>query len=56
MSFRVKFAAVAMAALAGMCFSPFAASAQEAAVKERQDLMGAFGEWSKTLAALRERR
>ncbi len=51
MSFRVKFAAVVVTALAGFSFSPLVASAQEAAVKERQDLMGAFGEASKTLAA-----
>jgi cytochrome c556 len=51
MSFRVTFAAAVVTALAGLAFSPFAASAQEAVVKERQDLMKSFGEWSKTLAA-----
>lgn len=51
MSFRLTFAAAVVTALAGLTFSPFAASAQEAVVKERQDLMKSFGEWSKTLAA-----
>lgn len=51
MSFRVTFAAAVVTALAGLSLSSFAASAQEAVVKERQDLMGAFGEASKTLAA-----
>jgi len=51
MLFRVQLAAVAMTALAGICLSAVSASAQEAAVKERQDLMGSFGEASKTLAA-----
>ena len=51
MSFRVTCAAAVVTALAGLTFSPFAASAQEAVVKERQDLMKSFGDWSKTLAA-----
>jgi cytochrome c556 len=51
MSFRVTFAAAVVTALAGLAFSPYAASAQEAVVKERQDLMSSFGEWGKTLAA-----
>jgi cytochrome c556 len=46
MSFRFAFA---LTALVGLSAVP--ASAQEAIVKERQDLMGSFGEWSKTLAA-----
>lgn len=48
MSFRFAFA-VALTALVGLSAVP--ASAQEAVVKERQDLMVSFGEWSKTLSA-----
>ncbi len=48
MSFRF---ACALALTALVAVSAVPASAQEAAVKERQDLMGSFGEWSKTLAA-----
>ena len=47
MSFRLTFAAAVVTALAGLSLSPLAASAQEAVVKERQDLMSAFGEASK---------
>ena len=53
MSFRVTLAAVAMTALAGICSSPFAASAQsaEAAVKARIALMDGFDISSKVLIA-----
>ena len=53
MSFRVKLAAVALTALAGLCFSPLVASAQSAEelVKARLALMAGFDESSKVLIA-----
>jgi cytochrome c556 len=51
MSFRVQLAAVTMTALAGICFSPLAASAQsvEETVKARTALMDSFDDASKIL-------
>lgn len=53
MSFRLTLAAVAMTALAGICLSPLAASAQSAedAVKARIALMDGFDEHTKVLLA-----